>query len=98
MPDLIVKFACNNPEERAEEFQHHLTSRGIMHAGVQPEHQGSEIWLNYPNVLDDTIERIASEAHPWCLDRGLVLMRNSPEGAATPTTILLIADLLRAMG
>jgi hypothetical protein len=94
---LIVQFACRNAEGRAEEFQHHLVSRRIMHAGVRAEPHGSEIWLNYPNIQNDTIERIIREAHPWCLDRALGLMRNYGEGGASQTAVVMIADLARVV-
>lgn len=93
MTSLAVRFACNNPENRAEEFQHHLVSQELR---VQPETRGTEVWLSYPDLQDKVVRKIVEEAHLWCLDRDLSLMRNS-EGGAAPTTTLLIADLLRAM-
>jgi len=97
MTDLLVQFVCGNAGERAEEFQRHLTDHKIMKARVQPETKGSEIWLTFPNVQSSTIERIIREAHPWCLDRALGLMRSSSEGEASQATVLLIADLARVV-
>lgn len=97
MADLIIQFACGNAEVRAEEFQHHLINRKIMEASVQPETKGSEIWLSFPNVQNSTIERVIREAHPWCLDRALGLMRSSSEGGPSQATVLLIADLARVV-
>jgi len=94
MPDLIVKFVCANPENRAEEFQHHLIDRKLR---AHPEIQGSEIWLNFQNFQDDMIKRIVREAHPWCLDRGLSLMQSSGEGGPSQATVLLIADLMKVV-
>jgi hypothetical protein len=95
MTDLIVQFACANAENRAEEFLHHLINRNIIKVGVQPETQGNEIWLSFPNIQKDTIRRIVGEAHPWCLDRALGLMQNSGGGEGSQTTVLMIADLAR---
>lgn len=97
MADLIIQFACGNAEGLAEEFQHHLIDRKIMKAVVQPETKGNEIWLSFPNVQSSTIERIIREAHPWCLDRALGLMRSSTEGGTSEATVLLIADLARVV-
>jgi len=95
MTDLIIKFACENAKDRTEEFQRHLIDRKITEAEVQPETQGNEICLSFPNVQSSTIERIIREAHPWCLDRALGLMRSSNEGETSQATVLLIADLAR---
>jgi hypothetical protein len=97
MADLKIEFDCGDPEVKAEEFQHHLIDRKIMKAGVQLEKQENEIWLTFPNIQSDTIERIIREAHPWCLDRGLSLMRSSNEGGTSQATVLLIADLTRVV-
>ena len=97
MTDLIIQFACENAEVQAEEFQRHLIDHKITKAEVQPETKGSEIWLSFPNVQSSTIERIIREAHPWCLDRALSLMRGSSEGGTSQTTLLLIADLARVV-
>jgi hypothetical protein len=94
MPDLIVKFVCSNPENRAEEFQHHLIDRKFR---VRPEIQGSEISLNFQNIQHDMIGRIVREAHPWCLDRGLSLMQSSGEGGPSQATVLLVADLTKVI-
>ena len=94
MPDLIVQFDCANPGNRAEEFQHHLVDRRFR---VQPEVQGSEIWLNFQNIQGDMMKRIVREAHPWCLDRGLSLMQSSGEGGPSQATVLLIADLTKVV-
>jgi len=94
MPDLIVQFDCANPGNRAEEFQHHLVDRNFR---VQPEVQGSEIWLNFQNIQGDMIKQIVREAHPWCLDRGLSLMQSSGEGGPSQATVLLIADLTKVV-
>jgi len=98
MTDLKIEFACVAPEVKAEEFQHHLIDRKIVKARVQQETQGNEIWLTFPNAQSDTIERIIREAHPWCLDRGLSLMRSPNEGGTSQATVLLIADLTRVVG
>lgn len=95
MHDLLVKFDCGNPENRAEEFQHLLIHLKIIKVGVQPEMQGDEIWLNFPKIQDDTIERIVGEARPWCLDRGLGLMRSPSETESSQTVVLMIANLTR---
>ena len=98
MPDLIVRFACREAEEHADAFQRHLLSHNIMKVGVPPERQGAEIWLNYPNIQEDAIERSIREAHPWCLDRALGLLRSSGQGGDSRATVLLIADLAKVMG
>jgi hypothetical protein len=95
MTDLIVKFDCANAEDRAQEFQDHLIDRKIVRARVQSEAQGGQTWLSFPNVQNDTIRRIITESHPWCLDRGLGLMQNSSAAEGSQTTTLLIADLTR---
>ena len=97
MTDLIIEFACRDPRVRAEEFQHHLVGRKILTAMVQPETKENEIWLSFPNVQSSMIDRVIREAHPWCLDRGLSLMRSSNEGEASQATVLLIADLTRVV-
>jgi hypothetical protein len=97
MTDLVIQFVCKDAGMRAEEFQHHLINRKIVKAGVQPETKGSETWLRFPNVQSGTIERIVREAHPWCLDRALSLMRGSGEGETSQATELLIADLARVL-
>lgn len=97
LPDLIVRFACREAEEHADAFQRHLLSHNIMKVGVPPERQGAEIWLNYPNIQEDAIERIVREAHPWCLDRALSLLRSSGQGGDSRATVLLIADLAKVM-
>ena len=97
MADLQIEFACGNAPVRAEEFQHHLIDRKITVARVQPETKGNEIWLTFPNVQSGMIERVVREAHPWCLDRGLSLMRSSNEDATSRATVLLIADLTRVV-
>lgn len=95
MPDLIVQFACGNPWDRAQEFQHHLVDQKLR---VKPEAQEREVWLNYTNVQEDMIEKVIKEAHPWCLDRGLSLMEKSGEEGTPQTTVLLVADLARVVG
>lgn len=66
----------------------------VIKAGVPQELQGDEVWLKFQNIQDDAIERIEKEAGPWCLDRGLGLMRSS--GETEPAhMVLLIADLTR---
>ncbi|GEM_PF-4065330 len=97
MTDLMIEFACGNPEIRAEEFQHHLIGRKITTTKVQPEAKENEIWLAFPNVQSSMIDRVIREAHPWCLDRGLSLMRSSNEGGTSQATVLLIADLNRVV-
>ena len=97
MTDLVIQFACKNAKDRAEEFQRHLIDRKIMKAGAQPETMGNKIWLTFPNVQSSTIERVIREAHPWCLDRALGLMRSSSEGGTSQNTVLLIADLARVV-
>lgn len=97
MTDLIIQFACGSAEIRAEEFQRHLVDRKIMKIEVQPEIRGNETWLSFPNVQSSTTERIVREAHPWCLDRALSLMRSSSEGGTSQATVLLIADLARVL-
>ncbi|HYB75434.1 MAG TPA: hypothetical protein VEC08_00595 [Nitrososphaerales archaeon] len=92
MPDLVVQFACANADNRAEEFQRHLINLRIIHVRVQHETQGSEIWLNFPSIQSDAVSRIAEEARPWCLDRGLGLMQNS---GTAEHVVLMIADLTR---
>ena len=95
MPDLIIQFACGNADNRAEEFQHHLINLKIIRAGVQHETQGSEVWLNFPSIQSDAINRIVREARPWCLDRGLGLMQNTVESGTSQPVVLMIADLTR---
>jgi hypothetical protein len=94
MPGLIVQFVCANPENRSEEFQHHLIDQKLR---VRPEVQEGEIRLNFQNLQDDMIKRIVREAHPWCLDRGLSLMQSSGEGGPSHATMLLIADLMKVV-
>ncbi len=97
MADLMIEFACGNPAVRAEEFQHHLIGRKITTARVHPEAKENEIWLTFLNVQSSMIDRVIREAHPWCLDRGLSLMRSSNEGGTSEATVLLIADLTRVV-
>ena len=97
MPDLVVQFDCNNAESLAEEFHHHLADRKLAPVGVRPETHGSEIWLSYPSLQPDTIKRIVSEAHPWCLDRALGLLQNTGGSEGSRATILMIADLAKVM-
>lgn len=92
---LIVQFACTDAEARAQEFQRHLIDQENR---VQPEIQGSEVWLSFPDVQGDMVKKIIQEAHPWCLDRGLSLMQNSGEAGPSQATVLLIADLARVVG
>jgi len=94
MPDLVIQFACANADNRAEEFQRHLINLRIIHVRVQHETQGSEIWLNFPSIQSDAVSRIAEEARPWCLDRGLGVLEGTGEGGAT---VLMIADLAKVV-
>jgi len=94
MTDLTVQFVCANPENRSEEFQHHLIDRKFR---VHPESQESEVRLSFQDLQDDMIKRIVREAHPWCLDRGLSLMQSSGEGGPSQATMLLIADLMKVV-
>ena len=93
MPELIIKFACASADNRAEEFQHHLVSRRIINLRVGHEVRGSEVWLNFPSVQDNTINRIEEEARHWCLDRGLGLMQSSDESGRIKPVVLMIGDL-----
>ena len=94
MTSLVVRFDCKDAEAKASEFQHHLVGEKLR---VQPEVRGTEIWLSYPDMQDDVLNKIVQEAHPWCLDRGLTMMQGSEQGPSHATT-LLIADLARAVG
>ena len=94
MTSLVVRFDCRDAEARASEFQHHLVDQKLR---VQPEAQGTEVWLSYSGVQEEVVKRIVREAHPWCLDRGLTMMQGSEEGPSQATT-LLIADLARVVG
>ncbi|HYB76496.1 MAG TPA: hypothetical protein VEC08_06025 [Nitrososphaerales archaeon] len=93
MPELIIKFACGRADNRAEEFQRHLVSRKIVSAEVGHEVRGSEVWLNFPSLQNDSIKRIEEEARHWCLDRGLGLMQSSDESGRTKPVVLMIGDL-----
>lgn len=97
MPDLILRFDCNEAEIWTDEFQHHLVDRKLIPAAVQKETHDNEIWLNYPNLKGDAIKRITREAHPWCLDRGLGVLEGMGEGGASQATVLMIADLAKAV-
>ena len=96
MPDLILRFDCNNAETWADEFQHHLMDRKIIPAPVQKETHENEIWVSYQNIQSGMIKQIIREAHPWCLDRGLGVLEGSGEGAPQ-ATVLMIADLTKVM-
>lgn len=95
---MIVKFVCENADDLSGEFQQHLISRKVIDAEVKPESRGSEVWLNMPAVQPDTIKRVEEEARPWCLDRGLGLMRSPSEAGTSQPAILMIGDLLQVMG
>ena len=97
MPDLILRFDCNDAETWADEFQHHLVDRKLIPAAVQKETHDNEIWLNYPNLKKDVVKRITGEAHPWCLDRGLGVLEGTGEGEAPQATVLMIADLAKVV-
>ena len=93
MASLTVRFDCRDADARASEFQHHLIDQKLR---VQPEAQGTEIWLRYPDVEDEVVRKVIQEAHPWCLDRGLTMMQESQEGPSR-STALVIADLARVV-
>jgi len=93
VPNLIIKFACGSAGNRAEEFQRHLVSRKIVHAGVGREARGSEVWLNFPSIESGAISRIEEEARHWCLDRGLGLMQSTDESGSAKPVVLMIGDL-----
>jgi len=93
MASLTVRFDCRDADARASEFQHHLIDQKLR---VQPEAQGTEIWLRYSDVQDEVVRKVIQEAHPWCLDRGLTMMQESQEGPSQ-STVLVIADLARVV-
>ena len=97
LPDLILRFDCNQADTWADEFQHHLVDRKLISAAVQKETHDNEIWLSYPNLKGEAIKRIVSEAHPWCLDRGLGVLEGKGEGGASQATVLMIADLTKVV-
>ena len=94
MPDLILRFDCNDAETWADEFQHHLLDRKLIPATVQKQTRDNEIWVSYPNLKRDMIMGILGEAHPWCLDSGLGVLEGKGEGGAT---VLMIADLAKVV-
>ena len=97
MPDLILRFDCNGAEIHADDFQHFLVDRKILHSGVEKEERENEVWLTYPNLPAETIEHIRREAHQWSGDRGLGVLEGTGEGGASQATVLMIADLAKVM-
>jgi hypothetical protein len=97
MAELIVRFDCTNAGSRAEEFQHHLTDHRIIAEKAKPETQEGEVWVRYAGLNPEAVERISSEAKPWCLDRGLGVMRGTSEPGEEQATVLMIGDLTRMM-
>ncbi|HMD79440.1 MAG TPA: hypothetical protein VKF39_05610 [Nitrososphaerales archaeon] len=97
MPDLILRFDCNDAEIHADDFQHFLVDKKILLSRVEKEERENEIWLNYPNLPAETIEHIRREAHQWSGDRGLGVLEGTGEGRTSQATVLMIADLAKVM-
>jgi hypothetical protein len=93
LPNLIIQFACGNPENCAEEFQSQLLKKGVLRAGITLENQEDEIWLNLPEIRGHIIDYIVREVREWCLERGLRLVRSKSTKKGVDSTVLLIADL-----